>query len=92
MFVSDVVIFKMCNRTPSFPDKIQKLKFPKIMKVSSWQISFRRDSLLRTGVKFDEKLGVGGEFGSGEEIDYVLDLTNKGYKGRYFGENIIYHP
>jgi len=51
-------------------------------------INFKNDEYTR----FDEKLGVGGEFGSGEEIDYVLDLINKGYKGRYFGENIIYHP
>lgn len=42
--------------------------------------------------RFDEKLGVGGEFGSGEEIDYILDLLSKGYKGRYFGDDIIYHP
>lgn len=42
--------------------------------------------------RFDEKLGVGGKFGSGEEIDYILDLLHKGYKGRYFGDNIIYHP
>lgn len=41
---------------------------------------------------FDEKLGVGGPFGSGEEIDYILDLLSKGYKGRYFGDDIIYHP
>lgn len=42
--------------------------------------------------KFDEKLGVGGTFGSGEEIDYILDLLYKGCKGRYFGNDIIYHP
>ncbi|MGL6107513.1 glycosyltransferase family 2 protein [Romboutsia sp.] len=42
--------------------------------------------------KFDEKLGVGGTFGSGEEIDYILNLLSKGYKGRYFGDDIIYHP
>lgn len=42
--------------------------------------------------RFDEKLGVGGEFGSGEEIDYILDLISKGFKGRYFGDDIIYHP
>ncbi|MBO3443028.1 glycosyltransferase family 2 protein [Clostridium sp. CCUG 7971] len=42
--------------------------------------------------RFDEKLGVGGEFGSGEEIDYILDLINKGFRGRYFGDDIIYHP
>lgn len=41
---------------------------------------------------FDERLGVGGEFGAGEEIDYILELLSKGYKGRYFGDDIIYHP
>ena len=51
-------------------------------------INFKNDKY----TKFDEKLGVGGEYGSGEEIDYVLDLLSKEYKGKYFGENIIYHP
>lgn len=41
---------------------------------------------------FDEKLGVGGEFGSGEEIDYILDLLNRGFRGKYFSDNIVYHP
>lgn len=51
-------------------------------------INFKEDQY----TMFDEKLGVGGEFGSGEEIDYILDLLSKGYKARYFGEDIIYHP
>lgn len=42
--------------------------------------------------RFDEKLGVGGEFGAGEEIDYVLNLLSLGFKGKYFGNDIIYHP
>lgn len=42
--------------------------------------------------KFDEKLGVGGEYGSGEEIDYVLNLLTLGFRGRYFGDDLIYHP
>ncbi len=37
-------------------------------------------------------MGVGGEFGAGEEIDYVLNLLSLGFKGKYFGNDIIYHP
>jgi glycosyltransferase involved in cell wall biosynthesis len=51
-------------------------------------VNFKNEKYIR----FDEKLGVGGKFGSGEEIDYVLDLINRGYKGRYFPNDIIYHP
>ena len=43
-------------------------------------------------ILFDENLGVGATFGSGEETDYVLTLLHKGYKGRYFANDIIYHP
>ena len=46
----------------------------------------------RNYLKFDERLGVGGEFGAGEEVVYILELLSRGYKGRYFGDDIIYHP
>lgn len=41
---------------------------------------------------FDENLGVGAYFGSGEETDYVLSLLHKGFAGDYFANNIIFHP
>ncbi len=41
---------------------------------------------------FDEYMGVGSLFGSGEETDYILRLLHKGFKGNYFAGDIIYHP
>ncbi len=82
---ADVIIFKMLNRTPSFSDKIQRIKFPKTMKVSSWQISFRRESLLKTNVFFDEKLGAGTGNGGEEELKFLLDCQKAGL-------NIYYVP
>ncbi|MDI0265932.1 glycosyltransferase family 2 protein [Clostridioides difficile] len=55
-------------------------------------ITFFVDFEEKEYTRFDEKLGVGGEFGAGEEIDYVLNLLNLGFKGKYFGDDIIYHP
>jgi len=51
-------------------------------------VNYRQDEI----VLFDENLGVGSVFGSGEETDYVLTLLHKGYKGRYFANDIIFHP
>ena len=70
---ADIIIFKMLNRLPSFSDEVQELKFPQIMKVSSWQISFRRDSLMKSGVRFDELLGAGTGNGAEEELKFLLD-------------------
>ena len=75
---ADVIIFKMVNRAPSFPDEVMELKFPKTMRVSSWQISFRRESLLRTGVRFDELLGAGSGNGAEEELKFLLDCQRAG--------------
>lgn len=80
---ADVIIFKMKNRTPSFPDKVRRLRFPATMKVSSWQISFRKQSLVRAGVSFDEKLGAGSGNGAEEELKFLLDCERAGLKIYY---------
>ncbi len=80
---ADVIIFKMQNRTSSFSDKVQRIKFPKTMKVSSWQISFRRENLLNSNVLFDEKLGAGTGNGGEEELKFLLDCQKAGLKIYY---------
>ena len=77
---ADVVIFKMKNRQPSFEDKVMRLRFPKTMKVSSWQISFKRESLLKSGIKFDELLGAGTGNGAEEELKFLIDCERAGLK------------
>ena len=80
---ADVIIFKMVNRAPSFSDEVQRLRFPKTMKVSSWQISFRRESLLKSGVRFDELLGAGTGNGAEEELKFLTDCEKAGLKIYY---------
>lgn len=77
---ADVIIFKMVNRPPSFPDQVMELRFPKTLKVSSWQISFRRESLLRTGVRFDELMGAGTGNGAEEELKFLTDCRRAGLR------------
>lgn len=85
---ADVIIFKMKNRPASFDDRIQRLSFPKTMKVSSWQISFRRGSLEKAGVFFDEHLGAGTGNGGEEELKLLLDCQRAGLKIYYIPQVI----
>lgn len=85
---ADVIIFKMANRKPSFEDKIMRLRFPKTMKVSSWQISFKRESLLKADVKFDILLGAGSGNGAEEELKFLRDCEKKRLEIYYVPEVI----
>ena len=80
---ADVVIFKMTNRPASFPDRVMRLRFPRTMKVSSWQISFRRERLLASEVRFDELLGAGTGNGAEEELKFLTDCEKAGLKIYY---------
>lgn len=80
---ADVIIFKMKNRPASFDDRIQRLCFPKTMKVSSWQISFRQEALKKANVFFDEHLGAGTGNGGEEELKFLLDCQRAGLKIYY---------
>lgn len=87
---ADIIIFKVtddggsvADKPQTFPDKIMRLKFPKTMHVASWQISFRRSSLLKSGVRFDELLGAGSGNGAQEELKFLLDCQRAGLKIYY---------
>ena len=85
---ADVIVWKMAQRTPSFPDRVQRLRFPRTMKVSSWQISFRRQRLLERGVRFDPLLGAGTGNGAEEELKFLLDCQKAGLQIWYVPEEI----
>lgn len=80
---ADVVILKMLDRPSYFPDRIMRLRFPRTTRVSSWQISFRRESLMRSGVRFDELLGAGTGNGAEEELKFLLDCQRAGLRIYY---------
>lgn len=77
---ADVVIFRMVNRPCPFGEERRQLKFPQTMHVASWQISFRRESLIRSGVRFDELLGAGSGNGAEEELKFLLDCQRAGLR------------
>jgi glycosyltransferase involved in cell wall biosynthesis len=56
----------------------------------SFTIFIRTESIIR--FKFDERMGVGAEYGSGEESDLLLFLISNHKKGFYHANTYIYHP
>lgn len=67
---------------------IEYLNVEETVKSITFFVNFKFEDL----TLFDVELGVGSYFGSGEETDYVLNLLHKGFRGRYFPNEIIYHP
>lgn len=52
---------------------------------------FPAKSIIECGF-FDERLGVGNKYASGEETDFLLRLYDKGYKIIFCNSMIAYHP
>ena len=81
---ADVIIFNLSNRHQKLGNKKKRLKKLDLLRVASWQITFRRKSVLGK-VTFDTKLGAGTENGGGEENKFLFDCKKAGL-------NIIYIP
>lgn len=78
---ADIIAFKVVDarsKRTALEDKVTRLRFPKTMKISSWQISFRRKRLLESGILFDELLGAGTGNGAEEELKFLCDCEKAG--------------
>lgn len=75
---ADVMIFDIGNQKTIHRDKPTKLGYFDLMHVASWQISFRRKSLIENDVYFDERMGAGSGNGAEEELKFLTDCRKKG--------------
>lgn len=80
---ADIIIFEISNRISKLKKSIYKPRRLELLRVSSWQITFKRKSILNNNLKFDEKLGAGTGNGAGEENKFLLDAYDKGLKIYY---------
>ncbi len=87
---ADLIIFDVPSTNTMRPDSIISTKTCKIgylksLKVSSYKITFKRESILNNKIRFDELFGAGSVFNSGEENIFLFDCLKKGL-------NIYYIP
>jgi glycosyltransferase involved in cell wall biosynthesis len=62
-----------------------------IMRVCSIEIAFRRERVLKSGIRFDERFGLGAEFPTGEEAIFLADAIRAGLRVRYVPVPIVVH-
>lgn len=74
---ADVIAFKIANQPCKLKNQIQKLPYLKCLNISSWQIAFRRKSIIDHEIQFDPYMGAGTGNGAGEEVKFLLDCYRK---------------
>jgi glycosyltransferase involved in cell wall biosynthesis len=85
---ADIIVFNVYNWKKPFCNKIKRLNWLYSLKISSVQIVFKRSSILKNRLHFDEKLGAGTNNGAGEETKFVYDCFRKGLRVYYYPEYI----
>ncbi len=57
--------------------KVKRLNYLDVLKTSSVQIAFRRESILKNEIFFDELMGSGTGNGGGEEVKFLINCLQK---------------
>lgn len=70
---ADIVIFHFRNQPKRVKKTFHLVRFPEVLRVSSWQIAFRRKKLLEKNIWFDERMGAGTGNGAEEEVKFLID-------------------
>ena len=85
---ADIICFRISNQTSRLMQKTQRLTKWTAMRIASWQITFRRESILKRGIQFDENMGAGTGNGGGEEVKFLRDCIKAGLKAYYVPKSI----
>lgn len=83
---ADIIVFHVDSEDPRQQKKRMKsgrLNRVMTMKIASWQITFRRKSLVDLGIRFDESFGAGTDNYMGEENILLYDCIRKGLSVYY---------
>lgn len=85
---ADIICFRISNQPSRLKQKKQRLTKGTAMRIASWQITFRRESILKSGIRFDEDMGAGTGNGGGEEVKFLRDCIKAGLKAYYVPKSI----
>ena len=94
--LADIITFQSCVPSgalrKTYPAKQRWHTQRSLMRVISFEIAFRKESILRADLAFDERFGLGALFATGEENIFLLDGLRQGLKILYVPMPIVVHP
>lgn len=85
---ADIICFRIANQPSRLKQETQRLTKWTAMRIASWQITFRRESVINSGIRFDEDMGAGTGNGGGEEVKFLRDCIKAGLKAYYVPKSI----
>lgn len=85
---ADIICFRIENQPSRLKQETQRLTKWTAMRIASWQITFRRESITKSGIRFDEDMGAGTGNGGGEEVKFLRDCIKAGLKAYYVPKSI----
>lgn len=93
---ADIITFQIINPDGSSYKNYKRHSYNhtifSIIKVSSVEIAFRRSSILKNELWFDEDFGLGAKYSLGEEGIFLADALRAGLKVIYIPIPIVVHP
>lgn len=89
----DFICFKYDSKDfpVAHPEKECVLRMPPWWLVS-FCMAFRRKAVEDSGIRFNERFGIGAEFTSAEESVFLFDLLQAGFKAMYLPISVVSHP
>ncbi len=88
---ADIIAFDVPSENKERPTstlKEGKVDFLHSMKISSFQITFKRQSLVSHNIRFNELFGAGAKYSCGEENILLVEAIKKGLKIFYVNQDI----
>lgn len=86
--IADIIVFEIENQPCRLKKSVHRLHYLELLRVSSWQIAFRLDTVQKSGVRFDPFMGAGSGNGAQEECKFLMDCHRAGLKIYYVPEVI----
>jgi len=93
----DFITFKMLDERHQaykyYPSQTKQHTWKSLTSVSSVEMAFRSDIILKYQIKFDERFGIGTDmFPSGEDYIFAMDLHRKNINMWYVPISTVIHP